>query len=624
VFGTEASWPESVPDESGVAAIDTARVEIAEPPLCPRYTARVIRGVKVGPSPEWVQSRLTAVGQRPINNIVDATNLVMFEVGQPLHAFDMDTLAVAEGKTSIIVRRAAEGERLVTLDGQERALDADMVVIADPGGAVALAGVMGGAETEVCETTTNVLLESASFDPAHVSRTSRSLGLISEASSRFEKRVDPEGCAAAADRCAELIARIAGGEVAPGIVDSYPLPAQSRRIELRVERLNAFLGIRLEVSDVVGYLERLGLSVEGGPDDVLCVEVPTWRPDLEREVDLFEEVVRLFGMSAVEGTLPTGADRVGGLTREQRLRRRIGSAARAAGLNEVTTYSFVDPADVDRLGWPVPGDRRLVSMLNPMSEEQSVLRPTIAGNLMRAVSYNQRRDVPDVHLYEIGTVFLGVEGEKLAEERRVLAGVLAGWWARPSWNDDSRELGLFDGKGAIESVMEELHVSHWTVRPAAHPWLHPGRSADVVVNGAVAGWLGEAHPDVLDEFDTEGPVTLFELDVAALVDAAVDVAPYRPVPRFPSVNLDIAVVLPADVPVEQVLQVVRKQGKSMLEDVRLFDVYEGEGVPSGRRSLAFSLVYRHQERTLTDEEVQAVHAKVVEQVCSRFGGELRG
>jgi phenylalanyl-tRNA synthetase beta chain len=623
VLDETAKWPSAKPEESGVPAEDVVSVEITEPDLCPRYTARVIRDVSIGPSPEWLQERLIACGVRPINNVVDATNYVMLELGQPLHAFDMDTLAVAEGKSAVIVRPAAQGETLVTLDGQDRALDPDMIVIADPNGPVALAGVMGGAETEVCESTTNVLLESASFDPPSISRTSRSLGLISEASYRFEKRVDPEGCAAAADKAAALLAEIAGGEVAPGIVDACPLPAESRELTLRVDRLNAVLGMEAETGYVASLLRRLGLeTVEG--DGVLTVTVPTWRPDLEREVDLFEEVVRLHGMTEVESTLPAGPDRVGGLTREQRLRSRIGAAARAAGLNEVTTYSFVDPSDVERLGRQLADGKRLVRVLNPMSEEQSVLRPTIAGNLIRAVSYNQRRNVPDVHLYEIGTVFVTEDGRKQPIESGVLAGVLAGSWNRPSWNDPAPELGFFDGKGVLASVMEELHVPHWTVRASERLPLQPGRGAEIVVNGAVAGWMGEAHPDVLAAFEAQGPVTLFELDLETLLRAAVDVVAYRPVPRFPAVQLDIALVLPSEVTAEQVMHTIRKEGKKLLESVRLFDVYEGEGVPQGKRSLAFSLAYRSPERTLTDDEVQGVHEKVISQVCKRFGGEIRG
>ncbi|GAB4280577.1 MAG: phenylalanine--tRNA ligase subunit beta [Coriobacteriia bacterium] len=622
VLGREASWPHASPDETGAPAADEVEVVIEDPVLCPRYTARVIRGVEVGPSPEWLQERIISAGARPINNIVDATNYVMFEMGQPLHAFDMDTLARAEGKVRVIVRAANDGETLKTLDGQVRRLGADDVVIADVEGPIALAGVMGGEATEVSDATVNVLLESASFDPAHISRTSRSLSLLSEASVRFERGVDPEGCAAAADRAAALIAEIAGGEVAPGVVDEYPVKAQPRRLELRVERMNRFLGTSLKAEETADILRRLGLSVSGD-SDVLLVEVPTFRPDLEREVDLYEEVVRLFGMQEVPSTLPAGPSRVGGLTRAQKLRQRVGEAARAAGLNEVTTYAFFDPADLERLRFEMPEGSRLARIINPMSEEQSALRPTIASNLIRAVSYNQRRGVPDVHLYEIGTVFEAREGAKQPVEREVLAGVLAGSWHRPTWNDPAEPLDFFDGKGVVATVMEELHVPHWRVERAALAWLHPGRSAEVVVNGKRIGWLGEALPDVLDAFEAKGPVTLFELEMAPLLEAARDVVEYKPVPRFPSVNLDVALVVPSDVPAEQILVTMRKEGGPLLEDVRLFDVYEGEGVPDGMRSLAFSLTYRAPDRTLTDDEVSRVHDKVVMRTCKRFKANVR-
>lgn len=623
VLGLSATRPASVPDESGVPAADAVSVTIEDPALCPRYTARLVRGVKVGPSPAWLAERVAAAGARPINNIVDVTNYVMFELGQPLHAFDAGTLGTQDGRAAITVRSARPGETLTTLDGKERRLAADTVVIADPTGPVALAGVMGGETTEVSDTTVDVLLESACFDTASVSRTSRRLGLFSEASSRFEKGVDRAECAAASDRAAALIAEVAGGRVAPGIVDAYPLPMALRTLAMRVGCANAVLGTSLGADEMADILCRLGLGVANAGDDTLAVEVPTFRPDLEREIDLVEEVVRIHGMENVPSTLPAGRGRVGGLTRDQRWRERIADTLRAAGLNDTMTYSFADPADMARLGWELPEGEVPVELLNPMSAEQAQLRWTLTPGLLRAVSHNQRRGVDDVHLYEIGTVFVGVPGRKQPKERTVVGGALAGMWHRPSWDDRAAQLDFFDGKGVLESLMEDLGVSRWTLREVRRPWLQPGRSAEVLIGGEVVGWVGEVASRVCDAYETRGPVVLFELAVRPLLRAAVDVRAYTDVPRYPAVELDIALVVPEDVTAERVAQAIVSAGGKLLEGARLFDVYRGSGVPEGRKSLAFALTYRTPDRTLTDEEVAAVHEKLVRKVTGAVGGELR-
>lgn len=622
VLDVPSRRPEPDVVEAGSRIHERVSVRIDDEELCPRYTARLITGVTIGPSPEWLAERVTAAGARPINNVVDVTNYVMFEMGQPLHAFDADTLAVEDGRSSIIVRRATAGERLVTLDGQERLLDAETLVIADPSGAVALAGVMGGEETEVAESTVNVLLEAAAFKPESIGRTSRALGLISEASLRFERGVDPNGCVEAADRAAALLADIAGGEVVGGVVDVYPLPPEPRTLQLRVSRVNAVLGTDIDAGTVGAVLRRLDVAVEGD-GDVLAVSVPSFRPDLEREIDLVEEVVRVWGMERVPATLPGGRERVGALSAEQRWRARIERTMRAAGLNETMTYSFIDPADIDRFGWRLGPDETLVELLNPMSLEQSVMRFSLAPGLVRSVSYNQRRGVADVHLYELGNVFVTAEGRKLPKERGMLAGALAGSWARPGWNDPAPPLDFFDGKGVLGSLMEELGIDRWSTRAAERAWLQPGRSADVVVGGDVVGWLGEVHPRVLSAFEAVGPVTLFEVALKPLMRAAVAVKAYTDVPRYPAVMLDIALVVPSEESSARVERAIRSAGGKLLESVRLFDVYTGEGVPEGKKSLAYSLSYRASDRTLTDDEVAAVHDKLVRKVAAAVGGELR-
>lgn len=623
VTGKSVRYPGGSPVEAGAPAADGVTVRIEDADLCPRYTARIIRNVTIGPSPDWLVERVTAAGARPINNVVDITNYVMFEMGQPLHAFDADTLGVDGGKAAIIVRLAKPGERLTTLDDQDRALAPDTLVIADPSGAVALAGVMGGASTEVGESTVNILLESACFKPGSVGRTSRRLGLISEASQRFERGVDPNGCAAAADRAAQLLAELAGGEVAPGIVDAYPVAIAPRELTLRMTRLNSLLGTDLSADTVTGILKRLGLGVAAEGAD-LRVSVPTFRPDLEREVDLIEEVVRVHGMGNVASTLPAGRERVGGLSVEQSRRERVGVALRAAGLSEAITWSFGDPDDAERLGWTFGPDEQPVRLLNPMSVEQSVLRFSTLPGLLRAVGNNQRKGVPDVHLYEIGGVWWTAPGRKLPKERWVVSGCLAGSWHRPEWNDAATPLDFFDGKGVVQSVAEELGIAKWRVRAAEIPWLQPGRSAEVLVGGDVVGWLGEVHPQVLARYECADPVTVFELQLKPLLKAAREVRAFIDIPRFPAVVRDLAIVVDEDVTAERVEQSIRSAGGKLLEDARLFDVYRGKGVAPGRKSLAFSLTYRDSERTLTDEEVDAAHEKVVRKVTGAVGGELRG
>ena len=628
VYGVEARGITAVPVESGDPVADLVGVTIADEALCPRYTARLIRNVKIGASPQWLAERVIACGARSISNVVDITNYVMFEFGQPLHAFDADLLARdASGKISVGVRTAQAGERLTTLDGAERALSEDMLLITDSSGPIALAGVMGGESTEVHDATVNILLEAASFDPSSVSRTSRRLGLFSEASSRFEKNVDRAACITALDRAAQLMAELCGGEVAPGVVDVFPLPAEPVHLTLRSGRLCSLLGVDIPAEESAAILRRLGCEVtvatsEAGP--VLEVAVPTFRPDLVREIDLVEEVLRIFGMERIESTLPSGSGRLGELTRDQRWRERIGATLRACGLNETMTYSFADPADMERLRDELPADEVPVELLNPMSGEHAVMRRSLLPGLLRSVSYNQNRGTSDVHLYEIGSVFRTLMGRKQPKERGSVAGVLAGSWHPAGWNDPAVPLDFFDGKGVLEALVAQLGVARFKVRPANLPFLQPGRAAEVLIGGEVVGWLGEVHPLVLETFETEAPVTAFELELPPIIRSARDAKAFTDVPRFPAVELDLAIVVAEDVTAERVEQSIRSAGGKLLDTVRLFDVYRGTGVEAGKKSMAFALSYQALDRTLTAEEVESTHERLVRKVTAAVGGELRG
>lgn len=624
VLEQQAGTPAFSVTESGAPIDEQCTIEIADGALCPRYTARIIRDVKIGPSPAWLAEKVTAAGARSINNVVDITNYVMFELGQPLHAFDLDTLATdASGRASITVRSALPGETLRTLDGVDRDLSASTLLICDPTGPVALAGVMGGETTEVSDTTVNILLESACFDPETTSRTSRTLGLISEASLRFERGVDRTGCVTALDRAASLMAELAGGTIATGIVDVYPTPYEPVMLTLRMTRLHQLLGVEIDAATAMAILTRLGFECTSATDSIEVV-VPSFRPDVAREVDLIEEVLRVWGMERVESTLPGGPSRVGALTPEQRWRERVDATLRAAGLNETMTYAFTDPEDIERCQMSLAEDELLVEVLNPMSAEQAVLRRSLLPGLLRSVSYNQRRGVSNVHLYEIGTTFVTAATRKQPKERAVVSAVLAGSWGHAAWNAPAVVLDFFDGKGILETLARELALPRFKVRQADKDWLQPGRSAEVLVGGEVVGWLGEVHPSVLARFEAEAPVVAFEVDLARIIRAARPARPYVDVPRFPAVELDLAIVVPADVSSERVEQAITAAGGKLLSEVRLFDVYTGAGVPEGKRSLAFSLAYRAPDRTLTAEEVEAAHSKLVRKVTGAVGGELRG
>ncbi len=631
ITGTTFTVPASTPDESGTPAADLVSVEIDDPGMCPRYTARVIRGVKIGPSPAWLATRIAAAGTRPVNNVVDVTNYVMYELGQPLHAFDMRTVAQKDGKAAIIVRAAAEGETMRTLDGQKRVLAADTLLITDPSGPIALAGVMGGEDSEVSEATTDILLEAACFDSSTTSRTSRRLRLISEASLRFERGVDPDLAARAADRAAALIAEVGGGTVAPGIVDAYPGKQPALHLPLRPARANAVLGTSLTCDEIAALLAPLGFDITVSGDDLDLV-VPTFRPDIEREIDLIEEVARLFGLENIPATRPGGRERIGGRTSAQRFAVRVGSTLRAAGLDEHVGYSFGDRADLGRLGWELAPDETLVELINPISEEQAVLRWTLAPSLLRAVSHNRRHGVADVHLYEMGTTFVTAEGRKQPKERLMVGGALAGDWNRPGWDEPAHSLDFFDGKGVLETLLEVTHSGRWSVRECERPWLQSGRSAEVIVGGDVVGWLGEVAHEVLDAFELAGPVVLFELSVPALVKAASrESIQYREVPRYPAYALDVALVVDEDVTAERVASALRSAGGALLESVRLFDVYRDPAdasvaerrLAAGKKSLAFSLAYRAADRTLAEADVRPVHDKVVRKVCGAVGAEVR-
>lgn len=615
--------------ECGPDAHDLVDVAIDDAELCQRYTARVVRNVKIGPSPEWLARRVIAAGSRPINNVVDVTNYVMYLTGQPLHAFDLGKLTERDGKRHIVVRAAHEGEKLETLDGVERTLTPDMAVITDDGKcAVALAGVMGGMNSEIDENTTDVLLESATFSSGHVSRTSRNLDLMSEASIRYERQVDGANCANVAEIAAALFEQCCGAEVCPGTVDVYPVAVPAPVIDFRPDRARMLCGADVPDEFMVTRLARLGCKVEPAGEGHLTVTAPTNRPDLTREVDLIEEVCRLWGEGDITPTLPAAKNHAGGLTVEQRRVRLIGQTLRACGLSETSTYCFADPNDLVKLGITDEGRGIPVKIINPLVADQSQMRQSMLPGLVRSVAYNLDHGVPNVALYEIGRVFYGHENKSQPDEPSFVAGVMAGKRADDAWNQKFGEYDFFDAKGAVESLLDALRltkVRFKVAEPEQYPWLQPGRSAEVLSQGEVIGWVGNIHPANLQKVGVDVPVVAFELSVEHLLRLAKKELPYVDVPTLPGVTHDLAIVVDEDVTYEQLVQRITSAGGKLLADVRLFDVYRDRvRVGEGKKSMAFSLTYRAADRTLTSEEVEKAHEKLVKKVLRATGGEVRG
>jgi phenylalanyl-tRNA synthetase beta chain len=609
------------------SAAELAKVSIADPDLCPRYLARVVRGVTLGVSPWLVQLRLLAAGMRPINNIVDATNYVMLESGQPLHAFDLERVSGRH----IIVRRAKEGESIVTLDGVSRTLTGADLVIADESGPVAVAGVMGGQDSEVRAGTGDVLLESASFDPMSVRRTATRLALPSEAAGRFDKGTDPAVVDPASARAAALIAEFAGGTVAPGSADANPRPYAPRELTLRSPRVAALLGVDLGRSEVSDCLRLLGFGVrqaawqpeETGADRPdLVVTTPSWRPDVSEEADLIEEVARLYGYDKIPASLPRGATTVG----VRPIRRRLEDRARGVGVSlgfaEVLRFSMVDP-ERDALFSPVsdPAVRPLL-LANPLAAGQTAMRRGLLGGLVESLVYNRSRGETDLRLFEVGRVYWPPPGElgpgNLPLEKTYLAAVSTGAGPDVSWQSPGKKPDFYAAKGLAETVLRDLGVDGWSVRPSHDRRFHPGRQA-ALVSAAQAGpdqnpvelaVFGELHPGLLSAVDIEEKVTAVEVDLDAVGRVSTVAVRVEELPRYPAVTRDVAVVLPEEVGAGRIHEVIRASAGRLCAGVELFDLYRGQPVPEGRRSTAWRVTYRSPDRSLTDAEVDEAHGRV--------------
>lgn len=604
---------------AGVKAANRISVKITATEQCSHYAARLIEGVRVGTSPLWMQNRLMAAGIRPINNIVDITNFVMLEYGQPLHAFDAEQL----NNGHIDVRLAQAGEKLVTLDDVERTLEPHMLLITDGTKPVGIAGVMGGANSEVTDGTTRILLESAKFAGSSVRRTSRQLGLRSEASLRFEKEVNPEAVLPALNRAAALIAQYAGGQVADGIVEAVAGSHKPVSIELAADRVNNYLGTMLTVAEMGQIIERLHFTYEQAGEGKLLVHVPSRRGDITRDVDLIEEVARLFGYDNIPTTLMTGVTTPGSLTKDQSIRRIARNLLTQSGLHEVITYAFTHPDQTVSLPGLYP-TAKPISLAMPMSEDRSQLRTSLLPHLLEVVSYNHNRTMDDVAIFEIGKAFVTEETAlaALPQEKLLLSVVLTGKRRQAHWAQKSEAVDFYDLKGIFDRLVSYLGVKGLAYNSAAPEGFHPGRTAEIVLGGKVIGRMGQLHPTVQQQRDLDDTYVL-EVELAPLMDAAGDAIAYKLLPRYPSIGRDLAVVVNTNVPVGHMEQTIAEVAGDLLESIQVFDIYTGERLGSNRKSVAISLVYRHLEKTLQDEEVTELHAKVVQTLEQQYEAELR-
>lgn len=619
ILERQVELPDLTVTEAEDAITGRVQVSIDAPEHCSFYSARLISNVKLGSSPLWMQSRLMAAGIRPINNVVDITNYVMLEQGQPLHAFDYSKV----NGGNIVVRLAEAGEKLTTLDEVERTLDPEMLLITDGVNPIGIAGVMGGANSEVSEQTTTILLESAHFTGTSIRKTAKKLGLRSEASLRFEKEVDPEGVIKALNRAAQLMAELAGGTVYKGIVQDKKKELERPVVSLRLERLNGLLGTELSIEQAAAIMTRLSFEFKQ-EDNQLHVEVPLRRQDITREVDLIEEVARLHGYDHIPTTLPVGPTTRGSLTGFQAWQRKIRQVLTGAGLYEVSTYSFTNENmmyDFASLYRETKGIR----LAMPMSEERSLLRVNLLPHLAETATYNKNRQNHDLAIFEMGRVFISDEESltQLPEEKLGLAGLITGQWTSNHWAQKAEPVDFYTAKGVLELLFENLGLEEVQYQQAEGlKGMHPGRTAEILIRGERIGFVGQIHPELQKKYDIDESY-VFQIDMEKMFANRNEMSEYKPLPKYPASTRDLAIVVNADVSAGSLKKVIVEQAGSILESVELFDVFTGEKIGAGKKSLAFALVYRNPEATLTDQEVSAAHERVLQALSTEYGAELR-
>lgn len=585
---------------------DYVKVDVEATDLCSRYTARLVKNIKLAPSPKWMQRRLASAGIRPINNIVDITNYVMEEYGQPMHAYDYDTLA--GGK--IVVRRAKDGEKFMTLDGQERTLDSDMLMICDGEKAVGLAGIMGGENSKITDDVKTMLFEAATFDGTNIRKATKRLGLRTDASGKFEKGLDPENALAAMNRACQLIEELGAGEIVGGVVDVYPNKKERVRVPFEPERINALLGTNVSVEEMLGYFKMLELDYDEAKQELI---IPTFRQDLLRTADIAEEVARFFGYANIPTTLPHGASTMGKISFKQRVEDVAGEIAQFCGFSQAMTYSFESPKVFDKLKLAADAEeRKTVVISNPLGEDFSIMRTLPLNGMLNSLATNYNRRNKDVKLYELAKVYVPVEGEDLPDERVQFT---LGFYG---------DGDFFTMKGVVEEFLEKIGMN---VRPEYDPeagkaFLHPGRQAKILYKDTVIGYLGEVHPDVADTYGLGDRTYVAVLDLPEILPFASFDRKYEGIAKFPAVTRDISMVMPKTVLVGEVEKIIEKRGGKLLEKYNLFDIYEGAQIKEGFKSVAYTISFRAKDRTLEDKDIQPIMEKILEDL-SGMGIELR-
>ena len=596
---------------------DFASVEILDPDLCPRYAARVVRGVKIAPSPDWLVKKLEAIGQRPINNVADITNYVLHELGQPLHAFDLAKL----GSNRIIVRRATKGETIKTLDGVDRKLDGEMLVIADADKAVALAGVMGGEDSEISNSTIDVLIESAYFDPSSVRRTARMLGLHTEASHRFERNTDPEGVLAAQERCVALICEIAGGVATEDALDVYPQSIESRSVSLRPDRVEAITNLRVPQTEMKRILRALGFDLRAEDASAFTYTVPSWRHDVSIEEDLVEEIARHAGYDNIGNDLPP-ASVAGEFHFTEKRKRALRRALSARGFDEAISLSFVEATNDFEL-IPELANHASVKLTNPIIEEASSMRQTLLPGLLNSIRHNFNQGIRDVCLFETGRVFVASSKGELPLEREAVALVATGGAMEADRAQPVRELDFFDLKGAAEGAVDAMNLSELRYEAAAIKHLRPGQSAKVLRDAIQVGTIGRLSETIAGKYKFRQPVFVAEFDLTALLEAAERPVLYSPLPRFPSIVRDVSLLVDRAVSVAELLSAAHDHNATHFIGATFVGVYEGEGIADDKRSVTLRFEFRAEDRTLRDEEADDSRLRLVTFLSLQFGATVR-
>ncbi|MFW5930770.1 MAG: phenylalanine--tRNA ligase subunit beta [Desulfosalsimonas sp.] len=615
--------PEPTETPSPGQAAKLTSVTIENPDLCPRYSAQLVFDIKTGPSPDWLKQRLRAVGLKPINNIVDTTNYVMMETGQPLHAFDFDRLAGHR----IVVRTPREKEdNFTTLDGKPRELDAETLLICDDEKPVAIAGIMGGENSEIMDSTTRVLIESACFDPVSIRKTSKRMGAATDASYRFERGVDPAGTVYAMNRAARMIAELAGGRIIEGIIDENPRPYTKKTISLSTEKTNRHLGTSLKAEEIAGCLEAIEFSVNRLDSGLLEAIPPSFRVDVSRPEDLMEEVARLWGYNRIDTTFPGINAQAEPPGKNQETRELIRDLMTGFGFSEAISYSFTTARAADLLELP-PGDprRSVIELMNPLSEEQAIMRTTLLPGLLEATQKNIFRQEKNLKLFEIGKAFYQAPGRELPHEVEMLAALWTGLRAPAAWHTKPQPCDFYDIKGIAESLLSGLGIKNaaYTKMPeTACSYTQPGRTAQIRLGETFLGLIGEIRASVLKQFGIRQPVFLFEIHVEALISCLLGAPEFRPIPRFPAVTRDVTLIVDNNIEAGQITDHVRAADTDLIENVFMFDLYSGDPVPKGKKSVSLRIVYRSYTRTLEDAEVNEIHRKITDSLLAAFNAAL--